>query len=201
MLYLLIVGCEISFWVVLLAALLCRYGAGWTRASTVLLLALPAVDLLLFTASTVDLARGAVPTSGHGLAAVYLGVSIAFGGQLVAWADGRIAPRFGGPAPSRPPRAGREHAARERRQWLRHLLAWSIGSCLILLDTAIVHDLHRAAPLIGLIRSWAVILVIDFAWSFSGFLRGAHGVHAREELHPRYGGAECRCSLRCTGGC
>ncbi|MFB7307688.1 hypothetical protein [Streptomyces sp. NPDC056192] len=166
-LYLLIVGCEISFWVVLVTALLCRYGAGWTRVSTALLLTLPAIDLLLFAASAVDLARGAIPTSAHGLAAVYVGVSIAFGGQLVAWADSRIAPRFGGPTPSRPPRAGREHAARERRLWLRHLLAWSIGSCLILLDTAMVHDLHRAAPLIGIIGSWALILVIDFAWSFS----------------------------------
>ncbi len=81
MLYLLIVGCEISFWVVLVTALLCRYGAGWTRVSTALLLTLPAIDLLLFTASTVDLARGAIPTSAHGLAAVYLGVSIASAGS------------------------------------------------------------------------------------------------------------------------
>ncbi|MFR0355177.1 hypothetical protein [Streptomyces sediminimaris] len=167
MLYLLIVGCEIAFWVFLVAGLLCRYALRRRRASAVLLLMVPAVDLLLFTASTVDLAGGAAPTPAHGLAAVYLGVSIAFGGQLVAWADGRLAHRFGGPPPDRPPRTGPEHAARERRMWARHLLAWSIGSCLILLDAAIVHDAHRTGPLVGLIGAWGLILAIDFIWSFS----------------------------------
>ncbi|WP_206739177.1 hypothetical protein [Streptomyces sp. L2] len=167
MLYVLIVGSEIAFWVLLVAGLLCRYALRRRRASVVLLLMVPAVDLLLFAASTADLVRGAAPTAAHGLAAIYLGVSTAFGGRLVAWADGRLAHRFGGPPPSRPPRYGPEHAAHERRMWGRHLLAWSIGSCLILLDAAIVGDAHRVAPLTGVIGSWGVILAIDFVWSFS----------------------------------
>jgi hypothetical protein len=180
-LYLLIVGCEIAFWAVLLGALLCRYAWGRRRVSTALLLTLPAIDLLLFAASTVDLARGAVPTSAHGLAAVYLGVSIAFGGQLVSWADGRLAHRFGGPPPNRPPRTGREHAAHERRMWLRHLLAWGLGSCLLLLDTAIARGPRHASPLVGVIASWGVVLAIDFIWSFSYtlFPRGTRRTHGQ----------------------
>jgi hypothetical protein len=183
-LYLLIVGCEIAFWVLLLAGLLCRYALGRRRASAVLLLMVPAVDLLLFTASTVDLVRGAAPSTAHGLAAVYLGVSIAFGTHLVAWADSRLAHRFGGPPPNRPPRTGPEHAAHERRTWLRHLLAWTIGSALILLDAAIVQDSRRMGPLVGLVGAWGVVLAIDFVWSFSYTLfprkprLDRHGPHA-----------------------
>ncbi|GAA1264659.1 hypothetical protein GCM10009665_62550 [Kitasatospora nipponensis] len=167
MLYLVIVGCEAAFWVLLAAALLLRYGAGMPRLSTALLLALPAVDLLLFAACTVDLARGAAPTTAHGLAAVYLGTSVAFGPHLVRWADSRLAHRFGGPPPTRAPRTGPEHAAHERRTWLRHLLAWAIGGILILLDTAVAGGPHRSGPLMGLAATWTAVLVVDFLWSFS----------------------------------
>ena len=167
MLYALIVACEVGFWVFLGAALVSRYVLRWKKVGTVLLFCVPLADLVLFSASTVDLVRGATPTAGHGLAAIYLGVSIAFGEQLVRWADGRFAHRFDGQPLTRPPKAGRAHAARERRQWLRHLLAWTIGSALIFLDVALVGDWHAAQPLVQLVGAWGVILVIDLLWSFS----------------------------------
>ncbi len=96
--------------------------------STVLLLGVPLADVALLAFSVIDLRRGGAAGIAHGLAAVYLGVSVAFGHQMVRWADERFAHRFaGGPAPVRPPRAGREHAARQRAQWLRHLLAYAVG--------------------------------------------------------------------------
>jgi hypothetical protein len=167
MLYALIVTCEVAFWVFLFAALFARYALRWKRVGTVLLYCVPLADLVLFSASTVDLVRGATPTAAHGLAAVYLGVSIAFGHQLVRWADGRFAHRFHGEPLRKPPKNGRAHAAYERGQWLRHFLAWLIGSALIMVDVAIVGSWHPAQPLVQLVAAWGVVLVIDLLWSVS----------------------------------
>jgi hypothetical protein len=172
MLYLLIAGCEIAFWVVLGAALLVRYPLRRPRAGAALLIALPVIDLALFVAALVDLARGAAPTQAHALAVVYVGVSLAFGAAMVRWADARFADRFGTPqeaaaAAQRPPKRGPAHAAHERRMWLRHLLAWGIGAALVAVDVAIIGDVQRAQPLLQWMGAWGVILAIDFVWSFS----------------------------------
>ena len=120
----LIVACEVGFWLLLGAGLAARYLLRARALSTALLLAVPLVDVVLLAATVIDLRRGGAAGLSHGLAAVYLGVSVAYGHQLVRWADQRFAHRFaGGPAPVRPPRTGRAHAARERRRWLRHALA------------------------------------------------------------------------------
>ncbi|WP_042417296.1 hypothetical protein [Streptacidiphilus anmyonensis] len=173
MLYLLIAGCEIAFWVVLCAALLVRYPLRRPRAGALLLFALPVIDFALFVAALVDLARGAAPTQAHALAAVYVGASLTFGTAMVRWADVRFAARFGTPeeaeaaAGHRPPKRGPAHAAHERRMWLRHLLAWSIGALLVALDVAVIGDVQRARPLLNWMGGWGVILAIDFVWSFS----------------------------------
>ncbi|RAG82976.1 hypothetical protein DN069_24810 [Streptacidiphilus pinicola] len=173
MLYLLIAGCEIAFWVVLCAALLVRYPLRRPRAGAVLLLTLPVIDLALFVAALVDLARGATPTQAHALAALYVGVSLAFGAAMVRWADIRFAGRFGTPEQAaaaeaqRPPKRGPAHAAHERRMWLRHLLAWGIGAALVAVDVAVIGDTQRAKPLLQWMGGWGVILAIDFVWSFS----------------------------------
>ena len=49
----------------------------------------------------------------------------------------------------------------------RHLLAFAIGSVLLLLGAALAVGGHRAAPLLGWIPRWGVVLAIDFLWSFS----------------------------------
>jgi hypothetical protein len=86
-----------------------------------------------------DLRNGATATVAHALAAIYIGVSLAFGHSMVRWADVRFAQRVaGGPPPEPVPRHGRPHAARERRGWVRHLLAWAIGAGLMLVGVAVV---------------------------------------------------------------
>src|SRR5262245_25741814 len=120
-----IVAAEIAFWLLLLAGLALRYLLRRPRTGLALLAATPLVDVALLVATTVDLGRGGEAGLRHVLAAVYIGVSIAWGRQIVGWADARFAHRFAdGPPPQRPPRVGPEHAARERREWLRHVLAW-----------------------------------------------------------------------------
>jgi hypothetical protein len=164
----LIVACEIGFWVLLGAGLAARYLLRARALSAALLISVPLVDVVLLAATALDLRRGGEAGLTHGLAAVYIGVSLAYGHQLMDWADQRFAHRFaGGPAPVRPPRTGRAHAARERRQWLRHLLAFAVAATVLAVLTLIVGDPGRTVPLWAVMVPWSVALVIDFIVAFS----------------------------------
>jgi hypothetical protein len=168
MIYAAIVACEVGFWVVLLAGLATRYGLRRPRLGGALLACVPLVDLALLIFSAVDLRRGGPAGTGHGLAAVYLGVTVAYGHRMVRWADGWFAHRYAGaPRPPRAPRAGASHAHREREGWRRHLLAWAVGCALLLAGVASVGDLERTQALLGIAAGWTVVLGIDFLISFS----------------------------------
>ncbi|MCO5973884.1 hypothetical protein [Actinoallomurus soli] len=165
---LLIVGCEIGFWVLLMTGLATRYLLRARRLGNVLLVGVPMVDVVLLAASVVDLRRGAPASPAHGLAAIYIGVSLAFGHQMIRWADQRFAHRFaGGPAPVKAPRTGRAHAAHERGQWLRHLLAYVVGAAALGVFTLLVGDVHRTLKLWAVMVPWGLVLAIDFVISFS----------------------------------
>lgn len=128
----LIAAAEIGFWVVLAAGLAVRYLLRRPRAGTVLLLCVPLIDVLLLTATAADLARGAEASSGHGLAALYLGLTVAYGHYLIRWADGHAAHRLaGGPPPVRPPRYGAARARHEWRLWGMTLLAMAIAAAVL----------------------------------------------------------------------
>lgn len=153
MLLALIVACEIGFWVVLGAGLTARYLLRWRRVSKVLLICVPLVDVVLLVATVIDLRRGAEPEWGHGLAAIYIGFSVAFGHSMIRWADQRFAHRFaGGPPPQRPPKHG---PARLRHEWVsfgRAVLGWLVAAALLGAGYLMVGDHDRAAPLL----EWAV---------------------------------------------
>jgi hypothetical protein len=116
-----IVGAEIAFWVVLGLGLVFRYLIKMRRTGLALLVTVPLIDVALLVATAIDLHRGAEPQSGHGLAAAYLGFSVAFGHSMLRWADQRFAHRFaGGPPPWKPPKGG---WARVRYEWTSFGLA------------------------------------------------------------------------------
>ena len=123
MLVALIVACEIGFWVVLGSGLVARYLLGRRRLGAILLALAPVVDLVLLTATVIDLSRGATADFAHGLAAAYIGFSVAFGHSMIRWADARFAHRFaGGPRPPRPhgtagPAPATSGASSARRSW------------------------------------------------------------------------------------
>jgi hypothetical protein len=168
MLIALIVVAEIAFWLVLLSGLATRYLVGRRRLGLALLAATPAIDLALLVVTTIDLRRGGDAALPHALAAVYIGVSVAWGTRIVSWADARFAHRFaGGPPPEPPPRTGRRHAARQRREWLRHLTAWATGTALLGLGVLVVGDVDRTWALQNVAVLWTLVLAIDFAISFS----------------------------------
>jgi hypothetical protein len=172
----LILASEIAFWLVLLGGLAARYALRRPRLGASLLFATPLVDIALLALTVIDLRGGATATTAHALAAVYVGVSVAFGPSMIEWMDARFAHRFAGaPAPRRAPRFGRAHAARERSTWLRHLLAWAIGVSLLFGARAVVGDADRTDALVQTAAVWTVVLAVDFLVSFSYTLapRGA----------------------------
>lgn len=148
MLVALIVACEVAFWLLLAAGLLARYPLRLPRVGAVLLLSVPAVDLVLLAATTIDLRRGGTATPAHGLAAAYLGFSVAFGHGLVRWADQRFAHRFaGGPPPSRAPQYGMARTRYEWRAWGRGMLGWAVACALLLSGIVVVGDAERTQEL------------------------------------------------------
>ena len=168
MIYAVIIACEVGFWLVLGAGLFARYVLRRPRLGAALLLAVPLVDLVLLAASVLDLRDGGTASAAHALAAVYLGVSVAFGHGMVRWADVRFAHRFaGGPAPVAPPRSGAAHARRLRRAWSRHVLAWAVGGALLLLGVLLVGDAQRTSAFVETAGLWTVVLLVDGVWSLS----------------------------------
>ncbi|MFD3482366.1 hypothetical protein [Streptomyces sp. NPDC058665] len=124
----LIIICEVGFWVLLGLGLSLRYFARMPRASVAVLLCEPLLEVLLLVVTAIDLKNGAEPDWKHGLAAVYIGFSVALGPELIKWADARFAHRFaGGPPPVRPPKYGRARAVHEWRTAARWVAASAIA--------------------------------------------------------------------------
>ncbi|MGF7049593.1 hypothetical protein J2T13_004114 [Paenibacillus sp. DS2015] len=162
-----IIGCEISFWLFVLTGLISRYIFRQKKIGALLLYCTPLIDLALVIATIVDLRGGAEATFAHSLAAIYIGVSIAFGHKMIQWADERFSYRFaGGSIPDRKPKYGQAHARYERMGWLHHLLAWVIGILVLYGMILMVGDEVRTVNLLDTIRYWSIILGIDFLISF-----------------------------------
>lgn len=129
---------EIAFWVFLAAGLAARYLLRRAGLGAALLVGVPLMDVVLIVAATADVASGGEPSRVHGLAAVYLGVTVAFGHSLIRWADARFAHRFaGGPRPVRPPRGGRARIRYEWREFGKVVLAWLLAAAVMCLLTVV----------------------------------------------------------------
>jgi hypothetical protein len=160
-----IVACEIGFWVVLGASLLVRYVFGLRRLSAFLLICVPLVDVVLLVATVIDLGRGGTAELGHGLAAAYIGFSVAFGHSMIRWADQRFAHWFAsGPPPWRPPRGGRERTRYEWREFGKAAVAWTISCALLATAILVIDDIERTSALVGWIAWLSMVLGIWSLW-------------------------------------
>jgi hypothetical protein len=167
-LLLLIVGCEIAFWVFLLAGLAVRYPARRPRLGALLLAFVPLIDLFLLGATVIHLRSGAVADVTDGLAAAYIGFSVAFGPDLVRRMDARFAYRFAqAPKPPRPLRYGREKASFEWREFRKALVAWAISCALLLGGFYLVGGGQRGAALLAWIAWLTLVLLIWLIWPVS----------------------------------
>jgi hypothetical protein len=164
----LIIACEIGFWVFVMAGLFTRYILKKKRLSTFLLICTPIVDLVLLIVTFIDLKNGAVASTVHGIAAIYIGVSIAFGHQMIAWADKQFSYYFaGGEKQVRGKKYGSEHAKRELIGWFRHFLAWCLGSLILFGIIMLINNTAQTEALISTLKLWSIVLVVDFLISFS----------------------------------
>jgi hypothetical protein len=128
----LIIACEVGFWVLLAAGLAVRYLLKRRRTGVVLLLCEPILELVLFVVTAVDLRNGAEPSWEHGLAALYIGFTVAYGHYTIGRLDAHAAHRLAGaPRPPKPPRYGMARARHEGRLWLRTLLAAAVACVLL----------------------------------------------------------------------
>lgn len=165
MLVAVIIACEIGFWLFIAAGLIARYPLRRAKLGAALLVCAPVVDLILLVATVIDLSRGATAEFAHGLAAAYIGFSVAFGHGMIRWADERFAHRFaGGPAPSKPPRHGRARARHEWREFRKAALAWSISCALLATAIVVVGDAARTTQLEGWLVRLTVVLAIWSLW-------------------------------------
>ncbi|MFD3538787.1 hypothetical protein ACFWUQ_04720 [Streptomyces sp. NPDC058662] len=123
----LIIACEVGFWVLLAAGLALRYLARKPVLGAAVLLCEPLLELVLLVVTTLDLKNGAAPDWKHGVAALYLGYTVAYGHYTIKWLDGHAAHRFaGGPAPAGAG-YGAARAVHEWKLWGRTVLAAAVA--------------------------------------------------------------------------
>ncbi|MFJ6481553.1 MULTISPECIES: hypothetical protein [unclassified Streptomyces] len=133
----LIIACEVGFWVLLAAGLALRYLAKMPGLGAAVLLCEPLMELILLVVTTVDLKNGAEPDWKHGVAALYIGYTVAYGHYTIKWLDGHAAYRLaGGPKPVGAG-YGKARAVHEWKLWARTVLGAAVA--LGLLQAAIWH--------------------------------------------------------------
>lgn len=166
----LIIACEIGFWVFILLGLVTRYVFNKPFLGLLFLAMTPVVDLILLIATSYDLYRGAIATTAHGLAAIYIGVSISYGKSMISWADERFK-YYVLKTGSKPIKLyGIDHAKRYFKSWLRHLTSYLIGASIIGIIFLIINDFDRTQAMIRMLGIWSIILMIDLVIAKSYFI-------------------------------
>ena len=165
-----IIVCEIGFWIVILLGLMTRYIFKREKLGLFFLALTPVIDLILLIVTATDLYNGAEATQIHAIAAIYLGVSIAFGKSMIQWADERFLYYIQkqGEKPIR--KIGMEYARHSMKGTMQHLLAYIIGGFLLFILIYFINDPSRSEVLSSTLKFWGIILGIDFVISTSYFL-------------------------------
>ncbi|PZM66270.1 hypothetical protein [Paenibacillus dendritiformis] len=165
-----IVASEIGFWVVILLGLFARYVLKRQKLGLILLALTPVIDLILLITTSIDFYGGATATTAHAVAAVYIGVSIAFGKDMIAWADERFRYYVAKQGAKPMKRYGLEYAKHYLKSWIRHVLAYLIGAGLLFGLIYLIDDASRTEALSGVLRLWTAILGIDLIITISNFI-------------------------------
>lgn len=161
-----IIACEIGFWVFVVLGLATRYALGRRRLGAVLLAAAPVVDLVLLIAVVINLQGGATASFSHGLAALYLGISIAYGHTMIKWADARFAHRFAhGSAPLK--LYGRGYTRKCWADVVRTGVAVGVAAGIVWMLRIFVDDPTRTEALLSIYPVLGIWFVIDLMWAIS----------------------------------
>ncbi|MGM9989030.1 MAG: hypothetical protein ACI35O_17615 [Bacillaceae bacterium] len=165
-----IIACEIAFWVVIIWGLVMRYVYKKERLGFFFLGLTPIIDLILLIVTGIDLCRGTIATTAHGIAAIYIGVSIAFGKGMIQWADERFQYYIAKTGPKPNQKYGIEYAIHYFKGWLKHVLAYIIGAILLIGIMYIINDMKKTEALFNTLRIWTLVVGIDFVISISYFI-------------------------------
>ncbi|WP_046175279.1 hypothetical protein [Domibacillus indicus] len=166
----LIVACEISFWLVILAGLTTRYLFKKEKAGFFFLALTPFIDLLLLCFTFIDLQRGATATIAHGIAAIYIGISLAYGKSMIRWADRRFRYYVLKEGGKKEKKTGLAFARQEAKGLGRHVAAYAIGAGLLYGIILFIGDSERTEALQQVLRIWSLVLAIDAAITASYFI-------------------------------
>ena len=166
MVLLAIVVCEIAFWVAIVAGLVTRYILRRPKLGAGLLIAAPVIDVVLLALVTADLLGGEAASWHHGLAAVYIGVSVAYGKRMIAWTDVRFAHRFArGPRPVR--LDGRAYTVKCWGDVVRTAVAAVIAAVILEGLIVLVGDPDRTKELELFFAILGIVLAVDVLWAVS----------------------------------
>ena len=126
--------------------------------------------LVLLIVTATDLYTGATATQIDAIAAIYLGVSIAFGKSMIRWADEKFLYYIQrkGTKPVR--KTGFAHARHSMKGSLQHILAYVIGAAFLASMIYYIDDPSRTEALFGTLKIWTLVLGIDIAISITYFI-------------------------------
>lgn len=165
-----IVFCEIAFWIVIILGLVARYIFKLKRLGMFFLALTPLIDLILLITASIDLYRGAVASTAHGIAAVYIGVSIAFGKSMIEWADQRFQYYVTKQGEKPKKRYGMDYAKHYFRGWVKHLIAYIIGAGLLVGLIFWIDTPSKTEAFNGIIQIWSIVLVVDLLIAISNVI-------------------------------
>lgn len=166
----LIIACEIGFWVFILVGLVTRYVLKKKKLGLFFLSLTPLIDLLLLIATAYDLNQGATATKVHGIAAIYIGVSIAYGKNMISWADKQFTYYVLKQGTKPEKLYGYEHARQEVKGALKHVLAFIIGASFLIGLIYFINDPNRTKSLLTILQIRGIVLAIDFVYAASYFI-------------------------------
>lgn len=176
----LIAACEIAFWLVIIVGLVSRYIWKKEKLGFLLLALTPVIDLVLLIATSWDLAKGATATTVHGIAAIYIGSSIAFGKSMIAWADERFQYYITKTGPKPLKRYGVQYAKHQMKGWVSHVFAYLIGAGLLLGIIYFINEPSRTEALWNILKIWTLALGIDLVISSSYFIWPRRNAQSKE---------------------
>ena len=159
-----IIGCEVGFWVLIVLGLVARYVLRLKKVGLTLLAMTPIVDIILLVATAIDLISGATATVFHGIAAIYLGFSVAYGHKMITWADLLFAHRFAnGPAPIK--LYGPRYAVECWKGVARTGVAVTVALGIIWLLTLVVDSSDRTSALNALNSIFILVFSVEVVWA------------------------------------
>lgn len=162
-----IIAAEIAFWIVILIALVCRYRFNKPKLSIFFFALTPVIDLLLILLTAMDLKAGTPASASHGIAAIYIGVSIAYGKTMITWADEKFQQWFLKIQIEKQRLTGLAKGIHEVKMLGLHVLAYIISTSLLYAMIVFIGQHTDTSSLLQVMKIWGIVLIIDAVISLS----------------------------------